>query len=220
MEQSKVNNENYYVVQGWMVKELHLKGNELGVYAIIYGFSQDGISKYTGGLKYLADWTNSTKQGCMNSLKSLVEKELIYKEEIEINNIKLCNYCANIEKLDTIKKSLIPIKESLMGGKKSLINNIYNNINNNNIIKEKINKKEKPTLEEIESYIQEKQLKVNGKQFFDYFETGNWIDSKGNKVKNWKQKLLTWNKYADNTQKKTTNYEQNDNTNYNNLYEN
>ena len=39
------------------------------------------------------------------------------------------------------------------------------------------------------------------KIFFEYFETGNWIDSKGNKVKNWKQKLLTWNKYQGNKQK-------------------
>ena len=32
---------NYYSVQGWMVKDLNLKGNELAVFAIIYGFSQD-----------------------------------------------------------------------------------------------------------------------------------------------------------------------------------
>lgn len=103
------------------------------------------------------------------------------------------------------------------------IQHIENSIQlNTNKLNTKIlnNKKEKITLEEIEAYIKEKGLKVNAKQFFDYFETGNWVDSKGNKVKNWKQKLLTWNKYADNIQKKTTNYEQNDNTNYNNLYEN
>ena len=30
------------------------------------------------------------------------------------------------------------------------------------------------------------------KQFFDYYEVNNWIDNKGNKVKNWKQKIITW----------------------------
>lgn len=54
----------------------------------------------------------------------------------------------------------------------------------------------KPTLEEIETYIAEKQLNVNAKQFYEYFETGNWVDSKGNKVKSWKQKLLTWNNHT------------------------
>lgn len=56
-------------------------------------------------------------------------------------------------------------------------------------------KRDKVSVEEISNYIKEKNLSVDAQQFFDYFEAGNWIDSKGNKVKNWKQKLLTWNKY-------------------------
>lgn len=58
----------------------------------------------------------------------------------------------------------------------------------------KVNKFVPPTLEEVDTYIAEKNLSVNGRDFFEYFETGNWIDSKGQKVKNWKQKLLTWDK--------------------------
>lgn len=38
-------------------------------------------------------------------------------------------------------------------------------------------------------------MNVDAKTFFNYFDTGNWIDSNGNKVKNWKQKLITWNNY-------------------------
>lgn len=66
--------------------------------------------------------------------------------------------------------------------------------NKKEIIKEK--KFIPPTFEEIEKYVSEKKLKVNAKGFFDYFTVGNWIDSKGNPVKNWKQKLLTWNTYS------------------------
>lgn len=51
-----------------------------------------------------------------------------------------------------------------------------------------------PTLEEIQAYIQEKNLNVDAQYFYEYFDTGNWIDSKGNKVKNWKQKCLTWSR--------------------------
>ena len=64
----------------------------------------------------------------------------------------------------------------------------------------------KPTLEEIQNYITEKNLKVDGKQFYDYFTEGNWVDAKGNKVKNWKQKLLTWNKYQSETKQETKKY--------------
>ena len=47
---------------------------------------------------------------------------------------------------------------------------------------------------------------VSAKDFFDYFTVGNWIDSLGNPVRNWKQKLLTWekkNKERAGKQKKT-----------------
>ena len=37
---TRVNPENYITVQGWMVTDLNLKGNELLIYACIYGFSQ------------------------------------------------------------------------------------------------------------------------------------------------------------------------------------
>jgi len=63
-------------------------------------------------------------------------------------------------------------------------------------------KREKPTLQEIVDYIKDKNLQVDAKKFYDYFEAGNWIDSKGNKVKSWKQKLLTWSSHS--TQTETT----------------
>lgn len=63
--------------------------------------------------------------------------------------------------------------------------------------KNKRNIKEKiftpPTLEEVKAYIAEKKLQVNPEKFFNYFDVGNWVDSKGNKVRNWKQKIITWN---------------------------
>ena len=52
----KVQSENYITIQGFMRTELHLTGNDLLVYAIIYGVSQDGESKFSGSLQYLADW--------------------------------------------------------------------------------------------------------------------------------------------------------------------
>lgn len=157
---SKVKNENYIVIQGFMVKELKLKGNELLIYSIIYGFSQTDNQRFTGGLQYLADWTNSTKQGVIKNLKSLVEKGYIQKEDKIINGVKFCEYYATelnkvLNKVEQgIKQSLTPTKQSLMGGgKQSLNNNIdINNINNNiSNIKENISNKvaSVPSNEEI-----------------------------------------------------------------------
>lgn len=49
-----------------------------------------------------------------------------------------------------------------------------------------------PTLEEVEAYVKERSSSVDAKRFWEYYEAGGWKDSKGNAVKNWKQKLLTW----------------------------
>lgn len=89
-----IKNENYITIQGFMVNELHLKGNELLVYAIIFGFSQAKDQRFTGSLQYLAEWTNSTKQGVIKNLKSLVEKGYIIKEEKIFNGVKFCEYYA------------------------------------------------------------------------------------------------------------------------------
>ena len=49
-----------------------------------------------------------------------------------------------------------------------------------------------PTREEVRAYCRERNSSVDADRFFDYFEAGNWIDAKGQPVKSWKQKLLTW----------------------------
>jgi hypothetical protein len=49
-----------------------------------------------------------------------------------------------------------------------------------------------PTFEEVLEYAKEKGREDLAKEFFEYFTVGEWVDSKGNKVKNWKQKFITW----------------------------
>jgi len=55
-----------------------------------------------------------------------------------------------------------------------------------------------PTLEEVEAYCRERNSPVDAKQFYDYFTAGDWYDSKGQKVRRWKQKLITWEKGGNN----------------------
>ena len=140
---SKINNENYILIQGWMVNELKLKGNELLIYAIIYGFSQTENQLYSGSLQYLADWTNSSKQGVILNLKSLISKELIVKNEKVINGVKFCEYYST--KLNGV------LKKVEWGIKESLPNNIdINNINNNNNIYDFLQKELGRTLSSTE----------------------------------------------------------------------
>lgn len=75
-----------------------------------------------------------------------------------------------------------------------------------------------PSLEEIKKYVLDKKLNVDADKFYNYFTEGNWVDSKGNKVKNWKQKILTWNGYSSNEKKeKPQNRYQSNDSQYSNL---
>lgn len=55
-----------------------------------------------------------------------------------------------------------------------------------------------PTLEEVKAYCEQRSSSVDPVQFFEYFTADperQWIDAKGNKVTNWKAKILTWEKF-------------------------
>jgi hypothetical protein len=78
------------------------------------------------------------------------------------------------------------------------ISDINNNYKEKNSKKEKVSKFVPPTLEEVVEYCNSRNSPVNPKYFFEYFEAGHWIDSKGQQVLNWKQKLLTWERKGEN----------------------
>ena len=132
-----VKNENYILIQGWMINELGLKGNELMVYAIVYGFSQKAGHYFNGGTQYLADWTNSTRQGIIKVLNSLVEKGYLIKA-INEKAGKTNHYVAVKGSKQSLLSTKFTSKESLpdlsteftSSSKQSLHNNITNNINN------------------------------------------------------------------------------------------
>lgn len=74
---STIKDDNYLTIQGWQINQLGLKGNELIIYAAIYGFTQAEGQWFTGSQQYLADWTNSTTRGIRKALTSLEEKGLL-----------------------------------------------------------------------------------------------------------------------------------------------
>ena len=134
-------NESYYQISGWMINKLKLKGIELNIYAIIYGFSQDGESEFKGSLKYLSEFTGGTsKPTLIKALKDLTEKQFIIRREEIINKVKFNRYRAN---LPLLKEFDGGSKETLQGGsKETLPNNKLLDNESNNDIKEKISKKE------------------------------------------------------------------------------
>lgn len=188
----KVNDENYINIMGWMVNKLHLKGNELLIYAIIYGFSQAEQQTFSGSLQYLADWTNSTRQGVMKNLKSLLDKGLIEKKDININGVKFCEYCTT-ELQGVYNKVYRGVQQSLTGGVQQSLHNNINIDNTNNNINNNISGKrfKPPTVDEVKAYCIERQNNVDAERFIDYYTANGWKVGK-NTMKDWKAAVRTW----------------------------
>ena len=133
---SSIKDGSYINIQSFMVTELELKGNELLVYAIIYGFSQTNGTYFSGSTQYLADWTNSTRQGIMKNLRSLIDKGLIEKvgENQQVNYYKALRPVNKVNQSTelTRKQSLQEEVTEFTGTcKQSLHNNIDNILDNN-----------------------------------------------------------------------------------------
>lgn len=160
---SKVKEENFINVQGWMVSRFGLKGNELLIYAIIYGFSQEENSNFTGSRQYLADWTNSTKSGVQKNLNSLVEKGLLEKKEKLNNGVKFCEYKAVTKVTPSQQSCLPPGNKVVQGGQQSCPNNIEYNLNNN--IDSNLTDSQKKFREELQTFKCELSMMIRERNF-------------------------------------------------------
>lgn len=125
---SKIKDDNYYQISGWMLNRLGLKGVELQIFAIIYGFSQDGESMFSGSLSYLGDWVGASRPTVIKALKELVAKQYVTKESFTVSNVTFNKYGVNMQTVENLRGS----KETLQGSKETLHNN--NQYNNTNIL--------------------------------------------------------------------------------------
>ena len=191
---------NYITIQGWMVSDLNLKGNELILYALIYGFSQDEESKFSGSLTYMMNWLNCSKQSVLNILNSLIDKNLITKTKSEDNQkcfykvVKNFDQSKNLTsqkiRQDQSKNLTRVVKNFDQTSQKIRPNNIiYNNINNtndNNISVDNFSEEDFSELEDLveeeviieDTIIEEKQTVKKVKQIdTDFLEFAKGLKS-------------------------------------------
>jgi len=171
--------------------------NELGLLLIITSLCQKEGYCYASN-KYFAELFGELEPNISRKLKKLEAKkyiEIVYekrgfeitKRQIRLSKMIMVDY--QIRQSTIIKNDNGTI---IKNDKENIISN--NNINNNKRESEE-RKNTHPSFSEVQDYIKQKELNVNPKQFYDYFEAGDWKDKNGNEVLNWKQKLLTWNRF-------------------------
>lgn len=181
---------SYVVIQAFMVNDLHLKGNELIVYATIYGFTQDGDHWFYGTKGYLAEWCGATKGTVGNCLKSLTDKGFLERrEKIEQGQVKIeyratKNVTAPYKNCDTPRTNFVPINKIEEQSKEQPKNILHG--------------PKKPTIEEVKAYVQEKGYHFDPQHFWDYYEASGWHFSSGKPIKSWKQCCVTWERNSRN----------------------
>lgn len=104
--------DNFVVIQGWMVNELNLKGNDLLVFALIYGFTRDGKTKFASGRNYIAESFNISLPTVDKALQNLIALNYIIKIPCE-NQADTDKYYANISSKETLSPKNISSKETL-----------------------------------------------------------------------------------------------------------
>ena len=180
----------YITIQSWMRTELGLTGNELLIFALIFGFCQDEETVFKGTLSYMADWIGTSKRTAINITKSLVDKGFIDRIEEQISGVTLVRY-----------KISLGVKNFHQGGEKTSRGGgekISPNDNDKEIKNKGKDRFIPPTLEEIEQYCRERGNNVDAKRVYDYYTSANWKDGRGNPVKNWKQKIIAvWERSAE-----------------------
>lgn len=130
--------ENYYVINGFMRNRLELKGVALNVFAIIWGFSQDGESEFTGSRQYLCDFTGATPPTVDKALKDLIEQGLLIKKTETRNGVIFNSYKVNLECFS----NFTPYKETLYPPIKKLYTPYKETLHNNIIINKEDNKED------------------------------------------------------------------------------
>jgi len=114
----RIRNKNYYVTCGWMVNELHLKGRELQLYAIIYGFTQDGSNEFNGSLTYIMEWLGTkSKHTVIDTINKLVTKNLVEKKQKVLDGVKVNFYKAlNPRAFNNIELTAEAVQKPHRGG--------------------------------------------------------------------------------------------------------
>ena len=133
-----------------------------------------------------ARWSWS-KDRTLKYLRTLERLEMIHRDS---NNkrtlITIDNYGIYQDDRDTDQDTDTDTGKDTGSPQTRMIKNVKN-VNNNRAF-------QKPTVEEVRAYCQERNNTVDPETFVDYYESKNWMIGK-NKMKDWKAAVRTWERY-------------------------
>lgn len=149
---------------------LEAEKNKKGVYEVKQNRSYDQFGKLKQGVIDPAVKDINNVSDLQISYEVVKDGRKVTGLRFTINSDTVDSFARTLERLDTVS---VPVKSK------------------------RASRFTPPTLEEVKAYASESNLNVDADKFYRYFTTPDdsgrtWIDSKGNPVRNWKQKMLTW----------------------------
>lgn len=197
MQENNLNSEiqgGYYaVIPATILNDNDLSATEKLLYGYVSQLSNAKGYCFASN-KYLAEITRTSISTVSKGINKLIKKEYLkyeYEYEPDSREIKERHLYIGIVKND------YTYSQNLLGGivKNDKENNINVNIKKDNT---KVLSKEKrfvpPSKSDISEYCRASGYDIDVDMFYAYYSEGNWHDSNGNPVKNWKQKVITWHK--------------------------
>ena len=94
----------WHIVITEEMRALGLSGNDLVVFALINGFSQDGQGCFYGSLSYICETCGIARRTAVYILQELVEKGLITKSETMQNGVKYVAYQVSAKSAQVVQK--------------------------------------------------------------------------------------------------------------------
>jgi hypothetical protein len=155
----------------------------------------------TSQKKLMEKWKWS-KSKLIKFLKVLKKESMIeYFSDSKKTTIKVLNYInyQDFEQVEKNKKDRKKTVESPQKDFKKTVESFQKDTNNKN---NKVNKKNKvnkvikemipPTLNEVKIFFKENDYpETLAIKAYNYYSIANWFDSRGHKIKNWKQKMIS-----------------------------
>ena len=189
-------NDNYTVMANYHLRDKDLSCKAKGLMSFMLSLPENWDYSVNGLVSCLMEGKDAVR----NMLKELEEKGYLVRSQTRnskggFSDVEYVLHERPVSENPTadnpITASPIPENPPQIN---TNINNILNEINTNICPKAGKRGFTPPTLEEVNEYIQEKGYSVDAKYFMDYYESAKWHDSKGKPVKNWKQRIVTWNR--------------------------
>lgn len=178
--------------------DLDLDLIETVILAVIWGFCQDGETRFRGSWKYLQNTAKCSRAKVSRTLKRLVEIGYVKKHDMAVGGVKLCEYYIDLGGGISERPPVSPgyvggISERLGGGISERPNNeeLYNSSNSINNNMGNASRFTPPTIDEVEAYCRDRKNSIDPQKFIDYYSANGWMVGK-NHMKDWRAAVRNW----------------------------